>query len=448
MPPTSRVLSSAGLFLLMTAGGQALALGGNNNTSELNSEVVRVSPKRTAVLMDVVDGGGLRQGALVSVWFENDFKSKGVVRKLSSSGRALVRIAQAAPAEVAKGDPALMTIVENGNEGEALANRSGKPLLKESSLISIHRADGVASSVELSVGALGGSTKVSGGSANEDVDFAFTSREIGFAGQAGYTAGSISGGFGLNYRNGTDGATADVNTDSTGTKDKDAIDTTSSGYTATPYVAYRMPVAGMSLGLGVGFQIGQDESERTVKLADVHGPHNPVTTTENGVRLELVAKATGYEAGINMAPSLTGKTKEDNSLDVDHKASSFSGFYASNYSGTPYRAEVSFGSGSDKYTSADLKSSSVGFAGQVEMPFAGYRMAPGVGYTMSNRELGDLKASAWELTAGSRVALSGAYAPYAGLSFKYKSQTEDASGTKPEYSTGAFGVSVSGGVRL
>jgi len=147
----------------MIAGGQALALSSNNKSSELNSEVVRVSPKRTAVLMDVVDGGGLRQGALVSVWFENDFKSKGVVRKLSSSGRALVRIAQAAPAEVDKGDPALMTIVENGSEGEALASRSGKTLWKESSLMSIHRADGVASSAELSVGALGGSTKGSGG---------------------------------------------------------------------------------------------------------------------------------------------------------------------------------------------------------------------------------------------------------------------------------------------
>lgn len=448
MRRNSWMWSSTGIVLFLSVGGQSLASGNPKAKFELNSEVVRVSPKRTAVLLDVIEGDGLRQGAQVSVWFEGDFESKGVVRKLSPSGRALVRIAQAAPATLDKGDPALMNVLENGTEGAALTRREGNTLWQDASLLALHRRDGVASRAELALDVFGGSTKASGGTANEDVDFAYSSRKIGFEGQAGYAVGSLSAGFGLNYANGTTAATADINTDSTGTKDKDSIDLTSSKYAATPYAAYKFPVAGMSIAAGVGVQLGSDRSERIVQIAGVDGPGAPTTTSENGVRIEVIAKASDREVGFNMAPSLSGKIKEDNQVDVDHKASSFSGFYSSNYSGTPYRAEVTVGSGTDKYSSADLKSSSLGFAGQIELPVAGYRMAPGVGYVMTSRELGDLKGSAWELNAGSRVALPGSYAPYAGLSLRYKSETEDASGSKPEYKTGAFGFSVSGGVKI
>lgn len=412
---------------------------------QLNSEVRRISPKRTVVLLDMLDGGGLRQGAKVQIWFEGDKMIDGVVRKLSRKGRVIVRLASAAPDSVVESGPALVTIVENGTEGEGLTmSRGQRKLWRESNLGGLHAKDGLAAIAGVSAETMRGALKVTGGPANEDVDFGYGANRFDFDGQAGYRAGAFGGGAALNFNSGSSSAEADIKTAATDTTDKDKINVSTIGFAATPYALYQ---AG-SLSMSLGFQVGSSSTDRTVEIASVEGPGEPVTTTESGARVELGYNGSGFGAGLSVAPALSGKVKEDNQEDVDHEARQFAGFYAASWGDSPYRLDVSWASLKDGYLAGDLTGSTMGVTLQGLMSWGGYQMAPIAGYSMTSRELGELKGSAWDFRLGSRVGFGGSYAPYAGLELKYRSELEEASGTRPKYDTTAFGVTISGGTSI
>lgn len=447
-----RILFTAGATVFVSPGlnigGTAFAaLAESAPGAALNASVRRISPKRTVVLLDLKEGGGLRQDAVVSFRAGEDAEGTGVVKKLTRGGRILVRLAKPLPANVEDGASVAVTVVQNGTGGEVMASGSmgsAKSLMSESSISGLHTTDGTSAKAEVSVGSTMGALKISGGSANESVEMKHTAREYTFDSQAGYSTGSIGGGLVLKYQSAAASSKADISTTSTGSKDEDKIGSTSSGYAATPFL-----LGGTnSVTAALGFQVSRQVTERVVTIAGSEAPHDPVRMTENGVLLDVSRADASYVAGVSVSPGLAGKIKEDGQADVDHKAQTGSVYYAVKGGSMPYRVDLTLRSSSDGYTTGDLKSGAYGILLQTETTWDTWRLAPAVGMSMGSSSLGDQSGSFWKLRAGSRIELPGTMPSFAGIDFDYGMETEKAAGTKPEYKTSTFAFGLSGGIRI
>ena len=141
-------------------------------TTEISGELLRVSKKRTVILVDLAGDTELAEGDGVRLAIEGKTRS-GAVRSISDNGNAMVRLTKGLPSTVKVGDTLKMTKEAAAATAEA-SNSAAKSvrLVKgfrnkaywdDVSYLATHRRAGARSDIELAYLTKQGARESSGG---------------------------------------------------------------------------------------------------------------------------------------------------------------------------------------------------------------------------------------------------------------------------------------------
>lgn len=409
--------------------------------TQLNAELQRISPKRTLLTIDFRDRATISTGTKVTVT-AGETSLKGAVKKISSKGRAIVKLQTALPKSVETGS-VLVSINEIGSSNEMVKIEGDEKsnLFRDPGFLVGYTSTGFSGLAEISLMPQTGKLKVTGGSANEKVDFAATRRDAEVDARGRYRIGPFGAGVQLNYLNNTFEAKASIDTVSTGTKDSDSINEKSSGYRATPNIVF-VTESGI-FAAGLGWRVGSLTSERPVKIAGIAAPHNPVKTSESGLALELSTKISSLKVGISALLSGKGKIKESEKADIERKFSSYGINFQTNLAGIDHRFAFDQSKIDDKYSLGNLTNSKMGLDWQTQIGLNSLSLVPRFAIDWGNVSYNDRKGKSMNLAMGSRVSFGG---PFAGIEFRYGTESENATGNKPSQKTTMYGAAISGGI--
>lgn len=431
----------SGVSLVVPLGTTVLAAEAQTESgTSVEADLQRISPKRTVLTVDFRGGTKVGPGGEVLV-SAGGASINGTVRKVTAKGHSIIRLKSALPDSVETGNISIK-IVDPGDASELVTvsgPSAGGGIWYDRGFLSGYNKAGFSGLAELGLAPMSGTTKVTGGAANEKVKFAESSMELGFDGRARYSLGAFGGGLHVNYMNANAEGKASVNTTSTGTKDSDSIKEKSSGYQVTPNVVYN----GGAVAVGLGMQMGKSTVDRVVKIASVEDPSEPVTVSENAALAELSASVGSLKFGVNGLVGGKGKIKEKNQKDVDRMRSGFGIHVLAGAAGLIHRIGFDYGKVTDKYTSANLTKTTMCIDWQAQASMSSMSLTPRFAYDWIKVDFGSRKGKESNLTLGSRVSFG---APYAGLEFRYKNREQDAYGSAPSYKTSLYGAGIAGGM--
>lgn len=408
--------------------------------SSVEADLQRISPKRTVLTVDF--GGGARVGPGGKVIVTAGGKSiNGTVRKITPRGRSIIRLKSALPNSVETGTVSIRVVDPGDASGMVtIAGPSGGGgKWHDRGFLSGYSKAGFSGLAEVGIAPMSGTTKVTGGTANEKVNFGESAMDVGLDGRARYSMGAFGGGLHFIYMSGSSEGKASVNTASTGSKDSDSIKEKSSAYQVAPNIAYN----GGAFAVGLGLQMGKSTVDRTVKIASVEGPGEPVTISENAALVELRASIGSVKFGVNALVAGKGKLTEKNQKDVDRMRSGFGAHVLAAAGGLTHRVGFDYAKVTDKYTSSNLTNTSMGIDLQTQATMSSLSLTPRLAYDWSNVDFGSRKGKESNLAIGSRVSFG---SPYAGFELRYKNREQDAYGSAPSYKTSLLGAGIAGGM--
>jgi hypothetical protein len=406
----------------------------------IDAEVLRISPKRTVLTVDFGDGTRVGPGGKLIVTADG-VKINGTVRKVTAKGRSIIRLRSALPKSIEKGAISIKVIDPGDTSGvvEVEVNPAKSGQWFDSGFLSGYRSSGFSGLVEVGVAPLSGTSKVTGGAANEQVTFKESAMEIGFDGRARYSNGGFGGGLHFNYVSGSREATASINTISTATKDSDSIKEKTSGYQVVPNLVF----SARTFGVGIGWEMRKITNERNVIIASVEGPSEPVTTSEKAARLEVYAGIGSAQLGLNALVAGTGKITEKSQKDVDRRRTGFGAKVITATGKMTHRIGFDYGTVTDKYSSSDLTTTSMGIDFQTQLRMSSISLTPRFAYEWSAVDFGPKKGRDSNLIIGSRLSFGD---PYAGLELKFKNREQDAYGSAPSYKSTLYGAAMAVGM--
>jgi hypothetical protein len=420
------------------SGSGANAAAESGTSASYKAELLRISPKRTVLTVDFRGGASVAPGATVKVTFSNG-AIQGKVRKIVPSGRSILRLKSALPTGVEIGSVDI-EVMDAGPESERVnvAAASSAGSWRDESILTGSSGSGFSGSAEFALAPLSGKTNVSGGSANEKLDFGESSLETGLDARAEYAAGAFGGGVNLNYLISSANSKSSVNTTSTASKDSDSIEEKLSGYRLVPSASFKTAAFAAALGL----DLRRFTNERSVKIAGVEAPSEPVKSSESGILLEFAAPMAGMKFGFTTLLAGKGTLKETGQEDVERRRMGFGINWEYGLAGLTHRLGFDLDKFTDKYSSADLVNTSMGLDWQTQVVMWSLNLVPRVAYDWSKIDFGARKGRESELAFGSRILFG---APYASFEIKYKSREQSAYATSPEYKTSLFGAGLAAG---
>jgi hypothetical protein len=427
---------------------------GSGQSGEINGEILKISKKRTLVLIDLAGDADISEGTEVTMTVDGKTRT-GSVRSVAATGNAMIKLNKGLPKSVNVGSSVMMNVAS----GDAPATPSSVRLAKgftnkaywdDVSYLASHRRAGTRTDVEVGLLNKQGARDSKGGYQEDDTEYEYNEKTTSANGSAGWVGrGGIGGGFLFDYVASDREISASVETATSGLTDKVSDKLERKVSNITPYLAFlsRAKTGDLGFGGGIGYLIRSTTSEFMAQDGSDSLDPGPTKVTQSGVTLELLMGANSWAAITQINPGIKGKEKQDGYDDVERTSSEF-GFHFEYY-GRALKKRIGLVYYSDKGESDLISQKDTGmkFSARVDLDFRSYHLIPFLDVTNLQRKVEGAKGTQTTTDIGTRMAWSGVLAPFVSLGVSVLNEKQ--SGTDiPKTTTTAGGFRLSGGISI
>jgi hypothetical protein len=426
---------------------------------EIDGEILKISKKRTVVLIDLAGDEELSEGDAFSMDVRGKART-GTVESILNNGKAMIKLNKGLPKAVAVGASVKLALT---GEKPATAKKKQVRLTKgfynkaywdDVSYLASHRRSGTRTDLEVGTLSKQGARDSSGGTQQDDTEFAYSEKSTSANGSAGWVGrGGIGGGVSFDYLAADREISANIDTASSGTTDKVADKLERKVTNFTPYFAFlsRVKTGDIGFGAGLGYLVRSMTADYKMQDGvDISDPKE-AKVTQAGPTLEGLIGANTWSTILQINPGIKGKEKQTGFDDVERTSSEFGLHYE--YYGQRLKKRIGLVYYSDKGESDQISQKDTGykFSMRFDLDFRKFHLVPFLDVTNLRRKLDapDASAEGTQRTTdiGTRVAWSGVLAPFVSMGVSILNEKQSGKDI-PSTKTAAGGFRIAGGISI